>query len=164
MRPADPTSPPTVPEIIAQVRHRLVGKLSHAEIGCPIHGKQRVMVIACVGCQRQAVLDIAVSIIDDPGTYLGIGNTRAKDLATESPKYPGFTVNGAIERCTDMRRLRTLAIQLREALVGQHQVIDHLINDFCEDCGRAAELGDPTHACRLYRGRQRQYLDAINAI
>lgn len=150
-------------DIIAEVRRRLVGMLERTGVGCRDHGAVGVAVLNCAGCQRQAVLNVARAVIENPRNYIGIGGARSRDLVTEQPKYPEWTVNGVIERCTDLGRLRALAIQLRAAMVGQHQVIHHHMNSGCDACQRATDLCKPSEACRLDRERQKQYVAALCA-
>lgn len=77
-------------------------------------------------------------------------------------RYPEYSVYGAIERCDDLGKLRATAIAYHKAMQGQHELISHgpELNP-CERCDRAVEHGDNSYACRLYRGRQKQYLDAL---
>jgi hypothetical protein len=75
-----------------------------------------------------------------------------------------LTVEYAIDKMTDVDRLRDLAIQFWRAMRGQHEVFAHFIEGDCEPCRDAADNCDPDLACVRYQAWQRQYSDAIGAV
>lgn len=89
---------------------------------------------------------------------------HAVEPEKRTSKYNPITVDYALDQITDPDRLRELVRQFRKAMVGQHEFVDHLIEDRCEGCARATQYLDPDYACADYRRWQAMYSAALNAI
>jgi hypothetical protein len=74
-------------------------------------------------------------------------------------------VDQALEQITDPDRLRALARQWRAAMLGQHELVGHVLEIAdCPQCQDAADAYDDTRACEQYRAWQAQYTAALSAI
>ncbi len=75
-----------------------------------------------------------------------------------------LTVEYAIDKMTDVEKLRGLAIQLWRAMRGQHELVGHLVEPDCWKCIAAIDECDASLACDQYQAWQQQYSDAIGAV
>jgi hypothetical protein len=74
-----------------------------------------------------------------------------------------ITTDHYLANLTDVDRLRDLAIQYRNAMLGQHEFAAHLLASECAACERAIQECDPDVACADYRTWQAQYEAAVGA-
>jgi hypothetical protein len=75
-----------------------------------------------------------------------------------------LTVKEELDACTDLAVLRALARRWRNAMLGQHEQVEHVlaIAD-CPECTRARDECDGALACAAYRRRQAEYEAALAA-
>ncbi len=79
--------------------------------------------------------------------------------------HPSWTVDYALDQITDPNRLRELARQWRDAMLGQHELAQHFLEIAdCPQCSRAAHHLDPAYACDRYKTWQAQYTAALDTI
>jgi hypothetical protein len=79
--------------------------------------------------------------------------------------HPPISVEYVLDRITDPDQLRELARQWHDAMLGPHELAQHLLEIAdCPQCSRAARYCEDDLACDRYRAWQAQYAAALRAI
>lgn len=78
-------------------------------------------------------------------------------------RHMPHTYDYDIDQLTDVQHLRDLAIQFRQAMLGQHELIDHIVQGDCADCALAMARCEDDLGCAKYQAWSAQFRAALNA-